>query len=370
MIVALLSDANSAHTQKWAYGLVRAGCSVRLFSLTALDSTTTLPKECVIESCGLPAAAVTAKAGPGKLRRYIGCLRSLRRAIARWNPDIVHAHYLTSYGLLGCLCGHRRLVISAWGSDVLVFPRGSIIRQAYVWFIGRQAALLTASSDYLGRALEFHAGRPVHIVPFGVDFDAFSKMRRKSPFPAGSLVIGTIKTFEEIYGMETLVRAFIKLKQRRSLPHVKLLLIGEGSLRARMSSLLAAAALQDECLLPGRVPASEVAAWHQAIDVFVAPSLSESFGVSLVEAMACSRPIVASDIPAYREVLGDDDGGYFPPGDADRLAEMLEQIIASPEASIASGHAGYARARPRYNFEENTRQMVRLYEAVLGGSGG
>jgi phosphatidylinositol alpha-mannosyltransferase len=99
--------------------------------------------------------------------------------------------------------------------------------------------------------------------------------------------------------------------------------------------------------------------------LLVAPSLGgESFGIVLVRAMACATPVVASDIPGYRDVMTADTSVAFPPGDASALADAVEQLLADEKRRQAMGVAGRELARARYAWDAIGRRLLDIYETV------
>jgi glycosyltransferase involved in cell wall biosynthesis len=366
MKIALLSDVNSSHTVKWANGLTRIGHSVCIFSFSDKLPTTTYDGSCHVVAAGIAPVVVSGRGGMHKFITYLSCIPRLKAFLRANKPDVVHAHYLTSYGFLSTMASHPRLLMSAWGSDVLVFPGRSAFRRRFLQHVTDRAMFLTASSVYLAHALEKLVCRPVEVVPFGIEPEDFAVRNQVNPFPSGSVVIGTVKTFEPTYGLEVLVEAFIKMRSGGRYGHVKLVLVGEGGLRASLSKRLHDAGFSKECLLPGKVPQGDVPKWHHLIDIFVSPSISESFGVSVVEAMTAGKPIVASDIPPFRELLGNSRGGLlFPVGDVDSLLAALLQMVDSPDLRQELGRNAQVRATTTYRFERNLRKMEEIYIAML-----
>jgi glycosyltransferase involved in cell wall biosynthesis len=97
----------------------------------------------------------------------------------------------------------------------------------------------------------------------------------------------------------------------------------------------------------------------------VAPSLGgESFGIVLVRAMACATPVVASDIPGYRDVMTAETAVSFPPGDADALATAVVALLADEPRRQAMGVAGRQLAQERYAWEAIGRRLLEIYEGV------
>jgi phosphatidylinositol alpha-mannosyltransferase len=121
-------------------------------------------------------------------------------------------------------------------------------------------------------------------------------------------------------------------------------------------------------VLLGNVPHDLLPPYHAACEVFCAPATGrESFGIVLVEAMAAGLPIVATDIPGYREVVRDgEDGILVPPRDPAATASALGEILDDAELSKRLGESGRARA-DRYSWDAVTREVEAAYEEAAGG---
>src|SRR5204862_7264267 len=96
----------------------------------------------------------------------------------------------------------------------------------------------------------------------------------------------------------------------------------------------------------GAVAFERLSQLYRSCDVFVAPSTGqESFGIVLLEAMACARPVVCSDIPGYRQVVDPDGSRLVPPGDAGQLADAIAELARQPDLRRRMGASNCARAR-------------------------
>jgi glycosyltransferase involved in cell wall biosynthesis len=170
-------------------------------------------------------------------------------------------------------------------------------------------------------------------------------------------------------GVETLLAAFAALA--RTEPTLALVVAGAlddeaylssaGSVRERIADL----SLADRVVLPGFVPDETLACLYSGAAAVVLPSLAEGFGLPAVEAGACGAPVVLSDIPAHRESLGDE-AIFFPPRDADVLAERLRQLFGSEMLRRSLAERGHRRVQ-RYTWEASAEALRRLVHEVAGG---
>src|SRR5262249_55674263 len=154
------SNAAVSHTQRWAAHFRSRGHELRVWSLE--DGPAELGAE------RLPRASL-----PGALR-YPLAVPALRRALARFRPDVVDAHFVPNYGVMGVLAGRRPLCVSAWGSDLLVTAPANALQAARARFVlSRADAVITDGENLAAAARRFGGGERVHLIPWGVDLARF-----------------------------------------------------------------------------------------------------------------------------------------------------------------------------------------------------
>jgi glycosyltransferase involved in cell wall biosynthesis len=289
-------------------------------------------------------------------------VRLLVRAL---RPTLLHAHYLTSYGLLGALSGFHPFVASAWGTDVSVGAVRSPILRAAVRLALRRADALCATSQALAALTRPHAppGAPIHITPFGVDCRIF---RPPAERPAGPPRVGSVRALERIYGLDVLLRAAALV--RAQIPDLRVRLVGDGAERGRLAALADELGLRQAVEWRGRVPLAALPGELAALHVFAAPSrVPEAFGVALLEAQACGVPVVASAVGGLPEVVAHGETGQLvPPEDAAALAAALADLLRDAERRRAMGQAARRFVLARYEWSENAARMVRLYRTLVG----
>jgi L-malate glycosyltransferase len=299
---------------------------------------------------------------------YMSALPGLKKAIADFQPDIVHAHYATSYGLLGARAGFHPFILSVWGSDVYDFPRKSILHKTLLKFNLRHADVICSTSQAMGSETAKYTGKKIEVTPFGIDLEKFRRMDVPPIFEQGDIVMGTIKSLEKKYGIDILIRAFSLLK--RSCPglSLKLLIVGDGTEKAELEKLCATEGITGLVKFAGKVSMDEVPVYHNYIDVFVSLSVSdsESFGVSAVEAAACEKPVIVSDVDGFKEVVRHNETGIIVPrNDVTAAAEAMKMLISDPEKAKHLGANGRKRVEELYNWNDNLETMLKIYERVL-----
>jgi L-malate glycosyltransferase len=358
----ILSDIASEHTQRWVLSLAKAGFEIGIFSLN-YSTEEWYQGNKNIAVLHQAKQKVVDDSVFSKLN-YLSVLRLLKRKIQEFAPDVVHAHYATSYGLLGVRSGFHPLVISVWGTDVFVFPKKSFIHAKLMSYIFSKATNLCSTSFCMRDEILKYTDKKIEVIPFGVDVNRFT--------PAGGkrendpLVIGNIKALESSYGNNILLQAFVLLvKKYPSLP-LHLLFVGDGSQRQELEHAVRENGLEKQVEFAGRIPHAEIEKMHQRIDIFVSPTIvNESFGVSLVESMACGNAVIASDTPGFIEVVGSEMNGFIVKRNSvEDVLKALSFYIDHPEERIKKGTSARKRVLENYVWENNVKQMMNVYQTI------
>jgi glycosyltransferase involved in cell wall biosynthesis len=214
-----------------------------------------------------------------------------------------------------------------------------------------------------------YTDKPIDVVPFGIDLNRFQRLDAQLPFSnADHINIGCIKSIDEKYGTKILVKAFIQLIHRFPQKPLRLFLIGDGPHRPALEKMIEEMDLKDSIVFTGRIPHEEIPEWHRKLDVFVSLSTCrESFGVSLVEAMASRSCIIASDADGFREVLGEDGscGTIVASNSVDEAFDAMAQLIENPSMALSQVSLARQRAELIYNWEKNLDQMIGLYFKLM-----
>ena len=369
MRILLVSPANVAHTMKWAAGLADRGIKVGVFTLAECDRKFYQEHNVKLFIFGLNKSVYKEACGSLKKLRYLTYVHSLKKVIKEFNPDIVHAHYASGNGLLGALSGFHPYIVSVWGSDVYEFPQKSWIHKEILKFNLKHADRILSTSHVMAQETNRYTNKKIEITPFGVDMAVFKPMKPTiSLFKNDDIVVGTIKTLEEKYGVEYLIRAFAKVKLKLNDDHLKLLIVGDGSLRKKLEALALNLGISESTLFTGKIPWMQVPMYDNLLSISVSVSTvdSESFGVAVIEASACEKPVVVSDVGGLPEVVNDGVTGIIVPKcSIDKTAEAIEKLIVEEDMRLRMGRAGRMRVNKKYNWNDNLTQMINIYEESL-----
>lgn len=362
--ILLLSDINSEHTEKWALGLAAAGFEVGLFSFNRASVPWYQGVAGITDLNPMKTAAgsrtVLSKLG------YLRYLPKLKKAIAAFQPDILHAHYATSYGLLGAASGFHPFFISTWGTDVMKFPDKNFLYRGLVKRNLLKADLVLATSNAIVEFVHRIARVDVKVIPFGVDMQKFMPASSASPFGNDTLVISCIKSMEKIYCIDVLLEAFRIVKERNSNVRLKLLLVGEGSQKAQLENTALSLGISADTLFTGRIDFAKIASYHNMSDIVVNISEYESFGVSVIEALACEKPVVVTNVGGLKEIVQDGSNGLLVPvRDVKATAAAIEKLVRDKELRVMLGRNGREKVGKLYNWTNNLQEMADVYHKFI-----
>ncbi|MGB3636626.1 MAG: hormogonium polysaccharide biosynthesis glycosyltransferase HpsO [Rivularia sp. (in: cyanobacteria)] len=222
---------------------------------------------------------------------------------------------------------------------------------------------------------------PIKVMPqLGVDETLFTpkaqpKLAAKVGLESGEFVIGFVGRFVPEKGIMTLLDALVKIKDKPW----KLLLLGRGELKDEILQKAEEKGIKDRIILIESVPHDEVADYINLMSTLILPSETtykfktltsvgwkEQFGHVIIEAMACKVPVIGSDSGEIPHVIGDA-GLIFPEGNAEELANGLEQLIDNQDLTENLAQMGYAKAMAQYTNIALAKQQLEFYQELVSG---
>lgn len=275
----------------------------------------------------------------GGLRKHLGFAARVASAILRRRPQVVYAHFLAPAGVLAALVcrvlPRTGLVVVAHGRDVRNVGERRGVQRA-MRMLARRADRVIAVSRYLADDLELRvtqlAGR-VEILDAGVDVerhftpglagDARARLGERWAATGDGPAYLFVGTLDERKNVRALAAAFERLG------HGSLTLVGDGPVRAELEG-------REGIHLVGRVAHDDVATWMRACDVLCLPSLVEPFGQVLIEAMACERSVVATNIGGPPEFVAAGAGVLVDPHSVDDIERGLREAASLPSPNFAA----------------------------------
>jgi L-malate glycosyltransferase len=301
-------------------------------------------------------------------------LGHLRKHILEIRPDVIQAGPMQTGAFVAALSGFRPLIAMSWASDVLTLPDKRPWMEWVAQFTLRRAELVVVDCEVVrDRVLSLAPLRPDQVIcfPWGIDLKVFRpavsalQLRSRLGWKSNRVVIST-RRFEPIQGtmifLEAMLRVFPKC------PDVRVLMVGDGSLRPQVEAFIARHRLKDRFYLPGQVPEPVLADYYNEADLYVSATYSDGASISLLQAMACGLPvIVTSGYGNLEWALHARNGWLYPAGDTQALAAALVEGLNDTAARSSMGRVNAAVVRERANWDENVQQLLLGYNRILNG---
>jgi len=361
MKILFLSDAKSYHTQRWVDYFVDRGHQCFLVSLEK----------------GIPTQAeeffINCKIFPSFLK-YPLSVRKVKKIAEKIKPDLINAHFVPGYGLVGALLGQNPLVVSAWGSDILISPQKSFLHKLRAKYILKKADLVTTDAKILTKAILNLGieGKKVVENPMGVDKSlVFECEKKRFDFSCReekrNFVILSNRRLEPVYDVITLLAA-VPLVIKQAQKTVKFVIVGEGSQKHKLITFARDLNVEKYVEFKGELSRKDLLDCYNDSDIYVSTSLSDSTSVSLLEAMALGLIPIVTNIPGNREWMEDKKNGFlFPISDHRALAKQIIYVINEFTDWIDFREKNVSLIRKKAIWEDNMKVVEREFLMLLGG---
>lgn len=299
-------------------------------------------------------------------------LRRLAQIMKKEKIDIVQLHFLKA-DILGSFAAQ-------WvGVSGIVMAR----RDEGFWMTGRQVLLARLFNRYATHMLansysvasavkRIEKVKPerLHVIHNGIDVDRFrfqienrKKIREEFQVKDHEVVVVTVANMRHaIKGYAYLIDAIAKVTAKQQ--NVRFIFVGDGALRPEYEERVSALKVRRFVNFAGS--RRDVKAFLDASDIFCLPSLTEGFSNAILEAMAGSKPIVATEVGGNREAIEDGVHGFLVPSkSAEGLAEKILELAADPVLRTRMGEAGRQRVLARFTLRTMIGEYEKFYESIL-----
>ena len=293
-------------------------------------------------------------------------VRQIEECIQEDGMQLLHTHGYKAdlYGYVAARRSGKPIVATChnWvGGTAALGIYNHLDRMALKRFHG-----VAAVSDSVAQRL-LASGVPaskIRTIANGIDVQTFERAR---PSPAlnfdGSKVVGMVARLDLRKGFEYLLRAARELCG--AFPELKVVIVGEGPDRSEIEGMIQRLGLQSTVILAGQH--SDMPAIYAAMDIFVLPSLNEGLPMTILEAMAASKPVIATRVGAIPKVIQDGETGLLvDPGDTDGLRNALTRLLTDSDLCRRIGSAGHDWVSCNYTSEAMALKYRQMYDDVLG----
>lgn len=355
MNICLIADASSTHNQRWASYFVQQGNEVHMITYEPPDAEIEGVKVHVIKSLfnNLYLAFI-----PRHLKIYF--------LVRKLKPDIVHAQYIAKFGFHAAFLGVRPVVMSAWGSDIFIAPQMSKLLWYFTKFCLRRADAIYAVSEDIANKIvsdfEIYADR-VKIVPFGVDTEMF-KPAIKEKKDDGKIVVYSNRNFKKVYNIETLINSIpLVIEKNRN---IHFLIKGSGPMEHSLKELADKLDISEHVTFVGWGEYRDMPRYLHDCDIYVSTALTDGTPVSVLEAMACCKACIVTDVGGVSEWINNDVSGcLIPPSQPQMLAEKILELAKDPTKREMLGKEAHSVIHERGSWQKIMNKVKQDYNKLV-----
>jgi glycosyltransferase involved in cell wall biosynthesis len=305
---------------------------------------------------------------------YLGIKNVIKDIYRRFPFDIIYSNALIPAGYAGCL------IACKLGLPSVCYVGESYIEHLYyskftkkklVDVITNSTRIVSASSKLRDNVLRIaNPKEPVEVIYRGTDTQLFKpldinlKLKRQLGLPDNSVVIVFVGWLVKRKGVSDLLNAFGMVATK--FPQAYLLIIGEGPERENLRSLSRIMGIDKRVIFTGVVKNEEIPSYHSITDVMVFPSYAEGLPNAVVEAVACGKPVVATNVGGIPEVITPGINGFLiTAGDVKTLSSNIIQILTNTTLRKQMGRMSRQIAETRFNASKNAESLSDLFRQII-----
>jgi len=290
---------------------------------------------------------------------------NLKHLTQKIKPDLIHAGPIQNCAFLAALSGFRPLLTMSWGYDLVMdADKSAWMKWVTRYTLKRSAFFVSDANVSRNKAVEFGMNPTKTMVfPWGTDIEHFTpksfKLSNLKPF-----TLFCSRTWEPIYGVDVLAKAFVKVASKN--PNVNLILLGGGSQGNTIRQILINGGVLDQVHFGGYSSQADLPRWYHMADLYISPSHVDGSSVTLMEALASGLPCLVSDIPGNKEWIEDGVNGWlFRDGDVDDLVAKILDAIKNRELFGKIGEAARKTAEQKADWKKNFGKLLEAYNKAV-----
>lgn len=366
-----ISDPNSIHTRRWVGWFAKRGHKVCLLADVPLKVP--WPEIPVID---------LSKFFWAPIMRFPVWAVWLRGYIQNWQPDILHAHRVNSAGWLGAASGFHPFVVTPWGSDVFIGPQRSWVARLLARYTLQHADCITTISKAISdRVVQLGArSKQLRMIYHGVDASIFhpvatssaisNELRQSLSLPDHARLVFSPRAVHPIYNLDIIVQAIPQVRER--FPEVCFIFAEynpDPVYKHTLDGLIADLGLGGAVRwLPPTANPGEMAERYRLSDMVLSvPSSDGGTPLTVIEAMACGKPVICSDLPAVREFIASGENGWLVPvRQSAPLAQAIIDILENPGQAIEFGRKAHQLVIEKADQNVELQRMEAVYYQLAG----
>lgn len=296
---------------------------------------------------------------------------AMPRLLRREDPDVIVIHEPNPVGLLAYALARPSARLVIWfHAEVVRDPRKYALfyRPWFAHAMRRASRVIVATPPMASAAQLQGYDVPVSVIPYGVEMSRLQpgpavlrraqQLRGEHPGPL-VLFVGRLVPYK---GLDVLIRAMASVEGR-------LILVGDGPQRDALERLARDSGVRERVVFAGEVSEEDLVAWYHACDLFTLPSVTraEAFGMVQVEAMACGRPVVSTNLPTGVPWVNrhGETGLVVEPGEVGALSAAIQRLIGDPDLRARLGDGGRRRVEVEFTAAGMAARAAGVYKEIL-----
>lgn len=362
--ICYLGNVQSIHLRKFANHFSKNDWEVHVITWRRLKDLSSLNSNIIVHYINFP---------PHKVFK-LGSALEINKIINKIKPDILHAHYIKTFGaVLGLylsLFGHVPTILSAWGRQNLIeskFIHKKLVTNAIVKadIIHIDGELMKPVLKNLGASDE-----KIRLIHYGTNITKFNPSLNnmdicmKFGLKNGPVVI-SIRNLYPIYDIETLIRAVPNVLNEIS--NVNFVIAGSGPDEKKLTDLIFQLDIAANVKLIGSIDHNKLPCYLASSDIYISTSLSDAgLSASTAEAMACGLPVIITDFGDNSLWVKNDKNGFIIPlKNPDVLAQKIIQLVKNPELRLTCGQKNREIIEKYSNFEIEMQKFESVYDILI-----
>jgi glycosyltransferase involved in cell wall biosynthesis len=361
MKLCFLAGANSVHSERWVRYFAEKGHEVHWVSLgVGTDKVINNTRFYLIKKFPFL-----------RLLRPLFYALAVRKILREVKPDIFHVHQVWIHGTMAALIGYRPLVITPWGSDILLGQR-SWLQRPLIKYTLRKGDLFTCDAEHMRKTMIELGCKPekIKIIYFGTDTQKFNPSKRSETLRRQLLIFDSpmvisLRSFRSLYDVSSLVKAIPLVLQK--IPSARFVIAGGGPQEGELKALAQELGVSESINFVGSIPNDELPQYLASSDLYVSTSLSDAgLAASTAEAMACGLPVIITNTAENNLWVSDGVGGYVVPVKTPHLlAEKIIFLLINSDLRRKCGEVNRKVISERNNYYKEMEKMDDIYKELL-----
>ena len=295
----------------------------------------------------------------------------IKKIIKKENPDVINAHMPVPFiaDVTAMVCGNTPFILTYHHAGSM--KKNIFLPDIIIWLYEKtifrktlkKAKKIICSSDFVRlNFLKDYSNKTLTITP-GIDINKFKPM--KINVKNKILFVANLKKAEQYKGLEYLLLAISIVKS--GIKNIKLIVVGSGDYTDYYKKLCQKLKIDRNVIFKGKLIDENLVREYQQTNVLVLPSLFESCPTVLLEAMACEKPVIGTNICGIPYLIKNEENGLlFPPKDSEALAEAIIKILNNPIFAKSMGENGYKKVKENFLWDKQIEKTKKIIEESLG----